>query len=508
MPAITYEVGAKNQRLRQGLKDSKREVSDFRRAVRDQQRELSRDLAAAAPASKGGLFGQILGGNLATQAVGAAVGKLKEAVKDVGDLVDAQDQLGVSAEKLGRLQRVMQGAGVETENLRKALIALNTARQAAIAGDDKAISKFADLGVSLSDLQHGTLEDTFFKVADGLKATSDEGQRAQRTMDLLGTRQSKLIGEMAKGGEQLKKEMSEVSGAIKNDNAKAVDDLSDSIGNLWGAIKGGATNLVGGGIDMMKKGGTQMKEFATGTEHATQAIEEKTAATEADAKVQQKAAETARLQALRNEAQKKTDAENAEKQNRAAREQADAERDLAASFRESLTQAQRYAGALAAVTAARRKYEKAPSGSVESHEAAAELARAKAGFENERAKQVDRYSMPLADRKAAERADRAAEKAARRGERIYQEQKRDEADRAMSSGRLEKDLEKSGELKGLSIQERQKRIQDEHDKLIRDQRAEKGPGNAKNLPEQTLREISEIRKTMEKLGQNIGIIGG
>jgi hypothetical protein len=504
--AITYEVGSRNTKLRAGIRDSKQQVTDFRRHVKDQFRQMSADAKSASPDGKG-LFSAVLKGNLAAQGLAKGTAAIRDGVNAVGEMVDASDQLGVSVETLGRLQRVMQGAGVSTENLRKSFLALNTQRQAALTGDENAIAKFAELGVSISDLQSKNLEETFFAVADGLTGISDEGARAQKVVDLLGTKQAKMIGEMAKGGAALKEQMARVTGAVSEAEARAVDAAADRLEDAASAVKGTITRKLGEAIEAGKEivrltkedDGIEVRKgllsraaaIARGETPAPLPEPEKTKTEEeikAEAADLKKLAEQKRTQAMRDQAQRKTDAENADKKDKAAAREVESERDRADTIRESFSATQRYALAVGELEEARRKYDATANASPEQHEAHADLAEKRAKFEKERAKQVERFALPLAERKQLEREDRKAEKASRKGERVFRGQERDRVDRDFRAGRIKKD---------------------ERDRLLDELRIQKpkAAGN-ENIPADTLKEIQTIAKSVVDFGKKIGVLRG
>ena len=57
MPAITYEIGGKNTKLRQSLQDSKQAVRDFRQNLKAQTAGMHADAKAAGGGK--GIFGAV-----------------------------------------------------------------------------------------------------------------------------------------------------------------------------------------------------------------------------------------------------------------------------------------------------------------------------------------------------------------------------------------------------------------------------------------------------------------
>lgn len=485
MPALTYEIGARNNRLKQALKDSKDAVKDLRRHAREQFRDMSRevnDSGGFGKELKQNLFGQMTKANLAATAITKTVGAVRDGVAAIGEMVDASEQLGVSAESLSKLQRVMQGAGVEVENLRKAFISLNQARLAAKGGDDKALASFAQLGVTTEQLDN--LEETFFAVADGIAAIKDPAEAAGKAMELIGTRNAKLIGGMREGSEELKKRMSEVV-SVTEANAKAVDDTSDSLSNLWGAAKAGAANAAGGVINAFKAGVNGWEnavEKMKGAENTAAAEEEKKAAHQKEVTDE---AEKQRLLALRNNAARNEEEKTSRRILDLAKEHTESERERAELLRESYTRTEKLALAIGNVVEARKRYDAAPAG-IPKDEAGANLAAARVGMEKARQKEVDRFALPLAERKEAERAERENDRAQRKGERVFSATARDKIDRDFRAGRID---------------------EKKRDAMMEEMRVKKGEGGAKeNLPEESLKELQTIRGQLEGMAEKLGVV--
>lgn len=500
MSAITYEVGARNTKLRTGLRDSAQQMTNWRRQVTSQLATLQTSLretreAGGGGPNGGGIFGGMLKANLATMALQKGVQVVKDASAAVGDLVDASDQLGISASTLDKMGRVMEGAGVKTETLRKSLFQLNSVRQAAIAGDTAAADKLAELGITVSDLQQSKLEDTFYQVADGLSAIGDSGKRANVAIDLLGTRQAKMIAGLSLGSQKLKEAMADASGTMKEENARTVDDISDTLQSAGSAMKGWTINLVGGAANAFKKIGSDAKKGwqehmaeVAGTNPAVaaaQAVAKKAreATAEAD-EARDKAQAKKRQQALEINAQTKKDIEDGELRVKTAHEESAAETERAATMKESLTATQRYAGAVQALLRARREYDSTPG--IAKEEKRATLAKARAAFEHERANQVRRASLPAAARDAEQKAERDAIKAQGRGERIYREKARDQIDRDLRRGKIDP-------------KEAQRRL----DEL----RVNKpGKGGNESTPADTNLLLQDIKTAIEDLGKGIGLV--
>lgn len=461
MAAITYEIGGNNTKLRQSLKDSKAAVRDFRADLKNQTRQMHADAQQAGGGK--GLFGAVLGGNLVAAGIAKVGAAAAAAVGDVGDLVDAAEQFGVSAESIGKMQRVMEGSGVKVEELRKAFQKLNDVQSAAKGGDAGATSKLAELGISMKEIQELKVDELFLRVSDGLAAMSDEGRAATVALDLVGSKSKRMVDTMRKGGDAMRSQMKDVTGAVSDDAAKNVDDAADKAQSVWSATKGGAMNLLGGAVGIAKHVAGEFEKGvagykADGTPDAAAAPplteeQQKMAAKDQrdSAEKAKQAAGVKRLHAMAEAARIANgdkDAAEAEKKLAALNERwGSADKDRADTLRKPMTFGEKYEEARKEVL---KRDAEARSGKFDKHEAGANLAEAKAKFEDVKQTAIERAAMPLADQQNLAREEKAQAKQRAAGERAMMSRERDRIDRSFRQGKIKKD-ERDAQMAALGV---------------------------------------------------------
>jgi hypothetical protein len=424
MPGLTYTLKADGTKLDKGLNSARNSVDKFRKDL---------DKKFQVGGKQGGIFGAVLGGNLAAKGVEKLGNAIVGAATAAGDLVDISDQLGISVEKLSKLERVFEGSGVGADDLRKAFLKLIAAQQAVRDGSDEAKAKFAAFGISVQDVINANPLDLFLRMADGMKGLGDESRQAAATMDILGSKNAKLLGGMKQGGKEIRKAMEEVGG-VTDKNAKAVDSLTDGIQAGFSKAKDSIVDGLGGGINFVSDKWTAFKDsFKNDAEEIgdtltynlgdlsgpiVDAQEEAAAAAKKateDAEKQRRIAEQALADEKEAAAQQERKEKAADRESKALEKQNELRED-------SMTLEQRLADAKAKVTEAQRRFELAKriSGpqSAAAHEASADLAEAQTGLQSAREQKIQRIMGGSTSQYAAERADRRMAKARARAERI------------------------------------------------------------------------------------------
>ena len=244
MPGLTYTLKADSRGIEKGMQTARQAVEKFRA-------DVQRPMQVGGPK---GIFGDVLGGNLAAEGIKRLGGAMADAAGKAGQLVDAEDQIGITAEELSRLEKVFMGSGVSVETLRKSMLNLVQAQAAVRGGSEDAAKKFAELGITTSEVINSNTLDLFFKLSDGVRELGGGTQQTAAAMDILGVKNAKLVGGMKAGSEEIKSAMKEVSGVIEQDNAKALDNLTDKIEEVGTAAKDGLINRVGAFLSGASKG--------------------------------------------------------------------------------------------------------------------------------------------------------------------------------------------------------------------------------------------------------------
>ena len=469
MPAITYEIGGKNTKLRQSLQDSKQAVRDFRQNLKAQTAGMHADANAAGGGGKGGGFGF---GQAAIAGAVAAGAAIKKVVGNVDELTNASEQLGIPVETLSRLQRVMEGAGVNTENIRKSLQTLNelqtTVKKGGTAGEDAA-GKFAAIGVSLEKVKSLSTMDLFYEVSDGISRVTDAGKRQSAVLEMLGSKQGKMVAFTAEGSANLKNAMAAVSGVMTNESAKIVDNTADEVMSGFGAAIGVGTNALATGLkktaavsdavvgafmapeidfkvpqnveEYRRRREAQRKAEAAKPENIKKAEQEAKIKADADQK-QFQAQDKIRLQAMAQVAAMGEDVALSKEKEEISVRISSAQKDIADSMRSQWTFGEKYNVARTELLEKERAYQasqKKVGDTVGQERALAERDEAKAKFMELKQTAIERAGMPIAEHNRLQEQEKQQARDRNRGERTLNAQERDKLDRQFRRGEITKD---------------------------------------------------------------------
>ena len=419
MPGLTYTLKADSTGIEKGMQTARQAVEKFRADV---QRPMQVGGAK-------GVFGDVLGGNLAAEGIKRLGGAMADAAGKAGQLVDAEDQIGITAEELSRLEKVFMGSGVSVETLRKSMLNLVQAQAAVRGGSEDAAKKFAELGVTTSEVVNSNTIDLFFKLSDGVRELGAGTQQTAAAMDILGVKNAKLVGGMKAGSAEIKSAMKDVSGVIEQDNAKAIDSLTDKFEEAGAAAKDGLINRVGAFLSGASKGWQQYKESAKeGAEATKQAAKEieniDASRNPRDLEYKQATKDELNLawqrrkNALDEIASKKAAAEDTETRKAAADRVSKLEEKKRENLEETFSLEQRIALARERVKKAQDAKNKEKEGTALHQVAEANLAEAQGGLMDVREEQIQRIMGGSTSAAAAQRAERREQRARARAVRI------------------------------------------------------------------------------------------
>ena len=395
-----------------------------RQAVEKFRADVQRPMQVGGPK---GVFGDVLGGDLAAEGIKRLGGAMADAAGKAGQLVDAEDQIGITAEELSRLEKVFMGSGVSVETLRKSMLNLVQAQAAVRGGSDDAAKKFAELGITTSEVINSNTLDLFFKLSDGVRELGAGTQQTAAAMDIVGVKNAKLVGGMKAGSEEIKSAMKEVSGVIEQDSAKALDSVTDKIEEVATSAKDGLINRVGKFISGAAKGWQAYKSDVDAAKKATDEIAEKIDASKApkdlaEAKkasdAEKKAAWERRKNALDEIASKKAAIEDEKIRADAAERFTKATQKQREKLEETFSLEKRMALARERVKKAQDETNKAREGTAQRQVAEANLAEAQSGLQDVQEEQIQRIMGGSTSAAAAQRAERREQRARARAERI------------------------------------------------------------------------------------------
>jgi len=130
---------------------------------------------------------------LGSMAIDAAFSAATKTIASFGDaldmggrLNDLADRTGIAVDKVLLLERAFQNAGVGADSLGPIINKMQKALVDAEDGTSKAAYAFADLGLSLSQLQGMTPEEQLKTIGKAIAAIPDPAQRAATAMDIFG----------------------------------------------------------------------------------------------------------------------------------------------------------------------------------------------------------------------------------------------------------------------------------------------------------------------------------
>lgn len=185
-------------------------------------------------------------------AVAAAVKGIKElhemtvaAAADMDELVTQSMVSGLSTQTLQQLQYASEFVDVSVETMTGSMTKLTSAMAKARDGNDSTAAAFADLGVSITDIDGNlrSAEDVFYEVIDALGEIQNPTERDAAAMELLGKSAQELNPLIIQGSDalrQLGKEAEDVGYVLGSDDVEALAALDDAVQRnqlQWEALK-------------------------------------------------------------------------------------------------------------------------------------------------------------------------------------------------------------------------------------------------------------------------------
>ncbi|MGD6877829.1 phage tail protein [Bacillus infantis] len=183
-----------------------------------------------------------------------------------GDEIDKMSQkLGLSKEAYQEWDYVMQLSGTEISSMSVGLKTLTNKLDDAKNGSKDAQAMFAELGISMEDIETMSREDLFAKTIQGFQGMADSTERAALANDLFGKSGQELTPLFNTSSEATKQMIEDAHqyGMVMSDEAvSASADFVDSMTKMQGTMSGlknqiGAellpslTDLVGGFTDLI-----------------------------------------------------------------------------------------------------------------------------------------------------------------------------------------------------------------------------------------------------------------
>lgn len=167
--------------------------------------------------------------------VGALVGVAKSAFDMASALDESAQKMGVTVEALQELNLAATQSGVSEETLAGAMAKLNKSMGALAQGSPQAVAAFAKIGLAADDLKGKSPDQALRLIADALNNLPSVQERVAVGAQIMGKGFSQLLPLINGGSAALDKyaETSRKNGQITTDEAKRLDELSDS----WERLK-------------------------------------------------------------------------------------------------------------------------------------------------------------------------------------------------------------------------------------------------------------------------------
>lgn len=257
--ALRISLGLDSAQFETGLKKSQVQMTNFARAMSHMGGALKAGLAGAA-------------GALTVKAVADAVGGL---VERFGDLADAAESAGVSAEFLQGLGAVAQDAGVEMDQVVNLMQVFNKELgEAAVKGGPLA-DVLKQNNVALKDANGNIRDqaDLFFEVVGLISRTRSESEAAYLAQLAFSRASKQALAVLRQGPDAIKagmKAAEDTGRVLREELVDAADELGDRWNRMWDAIAVSAAEKVIPVLDAIAKKRDEVwpeaeKEFAEGS---------------------------------------------------------------------------------------------------------------------------------------------------------------------------------------------------------------------------------------------------
>jgi len=175
---------------------------------------------------------------LITGAAAAMGYAIKSTLDAAGQLVDASNRLGVSAQNLNALQQAARLAGVDAETLNMSLQRLNRSiGEGLMKSTSGSAEAMKTLGLPMQEIARLKPDEQFTRITEALAKMENPAQRNAVAFELFG-KQAPAILQVANEIDKVNKLINETGFLVTQEDIIALDEASDSIdqlGILWDA---------------------------------------------------------------------------------------------------------------------------------------------------------------------------------------------------------------------------------------------------------------------------------
>jgi hypothetical protein len=202
--------------------------------------QAGRDLSSIQGLIGGISRGLVTGG---AAVVGTLTGMAIASGRAADQMRDLSIRSGIQVDLLSELGYAAGQSGTNVQELADGLKFLNRNADDAARGGEEAAKKFARVGVSVTDA-NGKLKDSktlLLETSDGLKAMTNDGERAAATLDLFGRsgdRLTEFLGLGSAGIRDMISDAQKLGVTVSPLLAKKADDFGDALGRTKAATGG------------------------------------------------------------------------------------------------------------------------------------------------------------------------------------------------------------------------------------------------------------------------------
>lgn len=194
----------------------------------------------------------------------AAVVALTVKVLNLGDnLAKTADKLGITTEELSALRHAGELAGLTISDIDRSLQFMQRNIAEAADGMSAQADAFDKLGLSIEDVQKAGPGDAMQMIIKGLAGIENQTEKTQIAMDIFGRSGAGLLNLTAEGLERARKEADLFGISMSRQDAKAMENINDSITRVKAAITGASIQLVKTFAPALEKLGAKLVEWST-----------------------------------------------------------------------------------------------------------------------------------------------------------------------------------------------------------------------------------------------------
>jgi hypothetical protein len=225
---------------RQYARSMEKMQADTARAIRGSSKSIqSLDKALASATATARTFASVFGAGILTGGLAQLPGAIKGLVKEVADLGDQADRIGITAERLQELNFQAEQTGSSAETMAEGLQKFAQNLAEARTGSGELYKLLVQNGLALDDIAKMSVNDALKVFVDLLGNASDEADKLKIATIGLGRGGADLALTFAGGSQGLLEfalQARAASAVISNDLVKSAQDIDDEFSQLTSTI--------------------------------------------------------------------------------------------------------------------------------------------------------------------------------------------------------------------------------------------------------------------------------